>query len=312
MEQVKLSDIVVKSEYLRVDTDITKLKASLESVGILNPVVINKNNELLAGARRFTAAGELGWSEIPVTRVDKGELLEELISIDENLVRLDLNRMEYENALRRAKEIYEKLNPEAVGDDLKLSDDELEELEASLKDEKKQSFVSMTAEKTGLSKTSIRSAIKRDANSSNTVKEMRKHGELSASQTNELVRLEPEEQDRLIPHIQHRPVREIKEIIKTIKNEGLDRGVDLANTMETLPREFSQLRAFTRKMNKTIGKIIAEDITYEGDEAEKIYRQVQLLKDNLEDFLQGGRVEPSTDSYSQPKGELAEEAHPVM
>jgi ParB family chromosome partitioning protein len=311
MEQVKLSDIIVKSEYLRVDTDITKLKASLESVGILNPVVVNKNNELRAGARRFTAAGELGWTEIPVTRVDKGELLEELISIDENLVRLDLNKMEYESALRRAKEIYEKLSPEAINDDLKLSDDELEELEATLGNEKKQSFVSMTAEKTGLSKTSIRSAIKRDAKSSNTIKEMRKHGELSASQTNELVKLEPEEQDQLVTHIQHRPVREIKEIIKKIKNEGLDRGVDLANTMETLPKEFSQLRAFTNKMNKTIGKILAEDIKYDGDDAEKIYRQVQLLKDNLEDFLQGGRVEPSVDEYAHTPTQ-EEETHTVM
>jgi ParB family chromosome partitioning protein len=311
MEQVKLSDIVVKSKYLRVDTDITKLKASLESVGILNPVIVNKNNELLAGARRFTAAGELGWTEIPVTRVDKGELLEELISIDENFVRLDLSRMEYENALRRAKEIYENLNPEAIADDLKLSDDELEALEATIGDQKKQSFVSMTAEKTGLSKTSIRSAIKRDAKSSKTVKEMRKHGELSASQTNELVRLEPKDQDRLIAHIQHRPVRELKQIIKAVRDEGLEQGVDLANTLETLPKEFSQLRAFTNKMNKTIGKIITEDIRYEGDDAEKIYRQVQLLKDNLEDFLQGGRGEPSTEKFSQAPA-AQEESHPIM
>lgn len=309
METLNLDDIIVKSEYLRTDTDTTKLRASLESVGILNPVVVNKNNELLAGGRRFSAAKELGWTEIPVTKVDKGELLEELISIDENLVRLDLNRLEYENALCRAKEIYEKLNPDVITDDLKMSDDELEELEATLEDEKRKSFVSMTADKTGLSKTSIRSAIKRDAKSSDTVKEMRKHGELSASQTNELVRLEPEEQDRLIPHIKHRPVREIKEIVKTVKDGSLEEAVDLANTMETLPREFSQLRAFTRKMNKTVGKILAEGIAYDGDEAEKIYRQVQLLKDNLEDFLQGGRVEPSSQSETEEE-ESAEDFVP--
>ncbi|MBK24909.1 MAG: hypothetical protein CME70_12995 [Halobacteriovorax sp.] len=314
METLNLEEIKVNSEYLRVDTDTEKLKASLESVGLLNPVVVNKNNELLAGGRRYTAAKELGWSELPVTRVDKGELLEELISIDENLVRLDLNRLEYENALARAKEIYEKLDPDVITDDLKMSDDELEELEASLGGQKKPSFVSMTAEKTGLSKTSIRSAIKRDAKSSNTVKEMRKHGELSASQTNELVRLEPEEQDRLIPHIQHRPVREIKEIIKTVKDAGLEEGVDLANTMETLPSEFSQLRAFTKKLNKTVGKILTEGITYEGDEAEKIHRQVQLLKDNLEDFLQGGRVEPSSEDFTPQydNGGFSEEEQPVM
>lgn len=311
METLNLSDIVVKSEYLRTDTDVTKLIASLESVGLLNPVVVNKNNELLAGGRRYSAAKKLGWSELPVTRVDKGELLEELISIDENLVRLDLNRMEYESALSRAKEIYEGLDPDALKDDLKLSDDELEELESSLENDKKQSFVSMTAEKTGLSKTAIRSAIKRDVKSSKTVKEMRKHGELSAGQTNELVRLEPEEQDRLLPHIQHRPIREIKEIIRTVKNDGLEDAVDLANNMETLPREFSQLRSFTRKMNKVVGKILTEEINYDGAEAEKIQREVQLLRDNLEDFLQGGKTDHSQELHSMENSEITE-SHVVM
>ena len=66
-------------------------------------------------------------------------------------------------------------------------------------------------------------------------------------------------------------------------------------------------------MNKIVGKILAEDIVYEGDEAEKIHRQVQLLKDNLEDFLQGGRVEPSSDFTPQvDNGGYAEEEHTVM
>jgi uncharacterized protein YqeY len=55
-------------------------------------------------------------------------------------------------------------------------------------------------------------------------------------------------------------------------------------------------------------KILAEGIVYEGDEAEKIYRQVQLLKDNLEDFLQGGRVEPS--SNTDEEEEVVEEFTP--
>jgi ParB family chromosome partitioning protein len=80
----KLADIITNSEYLRLNTDVETLKKSIEKIGLINPITINNNNELLAGARRFQAITDLAWEEIPVHIVNRDRLEQELISIDEN------------------------------------------------------------------------------------------------------------------------------------------------------------------------------------------------------------------------------------
>ena len=114
----KLSVLKLNSDYLRVATDVSSLKKSLESVGLIHPVTINQDDELLAGARRFQAVRELGWDEIPVHVVDRDVLVQELISIDENLVRASLTTLELERSLNRGREIYESINPAASKVDL--------------------------------------------------------------------------------------------------------------------------------------------------------------------------------------------------
>ena len=56
----------------------------------------------------------------------------------------------------------------------------------------KETFLEFTAEKTGLSKKSIKDAIDRDKKSAGSVKDARLHGELNASQTNQLIKLDKE------------------------------------------------------------------------------------------------------------------------
>ncbi len=167
MEMMKLDQLKVKSSYLRTDTDIEKLKKSIETVGLIQPLVINGNNELIAGGRRYSALTALGIEEAPVVKVHKSNSEQELMSIDENLVRLDLNKVEFEKCLARGKEIYEELNPMAT----KFEEEDLDnnkednEIKADLPNDKR-SFIDMTAEKTGLSKKVIKSAIDRDTRSS--------------------------------------------------------------------------------------------------------------------------------------------------
>lgn len=84
MELMPIDSIKIKSSYLRTETNIEKLKKSIETVGIINPLIINNNNELIAGGRRYSALKELGFKEVPAIRVDKNEQEQELISIDEN------------------------------------------------------------------------------------------------------------------------------------------------------------------------------------------------------------------------------------
>ena len=60
MELINIEDIKVESPYLRLDTDVEKLMKSIETVGLINPLVINKKNELIAGGRRYTALKAMG------------------------------------------------------------------------------------------------------------------------------------------------------------------------------------------------------------------------------------------------------------
>ena len=107
MEMISLENIKVQNPYLRLDTDIEKLAESIKTVGLIHPLVVNKQDELIAGGRRYSALKHLGVTEVPVHRLDKDPREQELIAIDENLVRLDLTKVEMEHALRRAKDLYE-------------------------------------------------------------------------------------------------------------------------------------------------------------------------------------------------------------
>ena len=190
----KLTDIQLKSSYLRLDTDVSALMESIRSVGLLHPLTVNGSNELLAGARRFQAVRELGWDEVPVQVVEQDALVQELISIDENLVRAPLTSVELEQSLNRGREIYEQLNPTANKVDLSIEPLTVEE-RAALKEREDQdmdSFAAITSGKTGLSKAVIKSAIKRDELASEVVKKARSDGELDATKTNEIIKLDRE------------------------------------------------------------------------------------------------------------------------
>lgn len=65
--------------------DLSALKRSLCDHGMLHPVVIDQDGELVAGRRRLAAAKDLGWSKIPARVVDVSDLL--AAALDENLCR---------------------------------------------------------------------------------------------------------------------------------------------------------------------------------------------------------------------------------
>jgi ParB/RepB/Spo0J family partition protein len=61
--------------------DIDALAASIKSVGLLHPVVVRPDGELIAGERRLKACEQLGWESVPFHVVDidaiaRGELAE--------------------------------------------------------------------------------------------------------------------------------------------------------------------------------------------------------------------------------------------
>ncbi|CAA6811668.1 MAG: Unknown protein [uncultured Thiotrichaceae bacterium] len=283
-----LSDIKRNSEYLRIQTDVDALKKSIEKIGLINPITINKENELLAGARRFQAVTDLGWADVPVHIVDRGTLEQELISIDENLVRAPLNNLELEKCLNRGREIYETLNPTVTKVDLSNED-----LSAELKQKQKEkekldtnSFAAITAEKTGLSKSVIKGAIKRDELASASVKKARSEGDLNASQTNEIIRLDKDTQEEVLPLIADKTVKEAKKIIQAAKSGGIDAAHEEADNLIPLPKEYTLLKSPLKRINKNLSRILLEELKYDGPEQQQINKEMLELKTNVDKYFQ--------------------------
>lgn len=278
METRKLSELKATNPYLRMGTDVTELEKSIGTLGLIAPLVISPDNVILAGARRYQAMMNLGFTETPVMVVDKNELERELVSIDENLVRKDLSKIEVESHLRRAKEIYQALNPvEEI-----VTKTEAEAADAPAKEDKEvfpaQNFLEMVSEKTGLSPKQIHEAIQRDEKASPVVKEARKNGELSLSQTNEIVKLKKEEQEAAIEHIKELPVREIKKFVKLAKVHGVDEAIEQTPN-DPLMNEFLDINSNLKKLIKKMKQISLEGIEFSSfpDDTQKLFSQLMEL-----------------------------------
>jgi ParB family chromosome partitioning protein len=100
--QLPIEDIKIKKRIRKDLGDLTSLIDSLRSHGLMNPVVITKNNELIAGHRRIASAKVLGWKSIEVMVLDKISELEKLeLEIEENVIRKDFSGDELEDAMAR-------------------------------------------------------------------------------------------------------------------------------------------------------------------------------------------------------------------
>ena len=69
MPELRISDIIIKERHRKNLGDLEPLAHSIESVGLLHPVVVTPDNTLVAGERRLSAARSLGWEAVPVTVV---------------------------------------------------------------------------------------------------------------------------------------------------------------------------------------------------------------------------------------------------
>ena len=235
----KIDRIKLKSSYLRLDTDVSTLKKSVGSIGLIHPVTVNQDDELIAGARRFQAAKELGWEEIPVQVVEQDALVQELVSIDENLVREPLGQLDLERSLNRGREIYESLNPAA------------------------------------------KEAVKR----------ARGQGELNATKTNEIIRLAKEAQEEILPLVAGKTAKETRQIVSAALEGGMEAAKEESDKVVPLPREYGQMLSPLKRMNRSLSRILAEELLYEGPEQARINNALVSLRNNLSLYLRMAGLE---------------------
>ncbi|TVR54964.1 MAG: chromosome partitioning protein ParB [Spirochaetaceae bacterium] len=97
--QVEINSIIIRKRIRKSLGDIGPLMRSIESFGLMNPIVINGKNELIAGHRRLEAVRRLGWSSVPVRVVDRDDDAEKLeMELDENIHRKELTTDELAEA----------------------------------------------------------------------------------------------------------------------------------------------------------------------------------------------------------------------
>lgn len=102
VSEVEVESITIRKRVRHNLGDVTALSESLRKHGLLNPIVITEDGDLIAGHRRLEAAKKLGWTRIParvISQEDEASLVE--MEIDENTQRKDLTSDELAEAYIR-------------------------------------------------------------------------------------------------------------------------------------------------------------------------------------------------------------------
>ena len=96
--------------------DLKSLEESIQQVGLINPVLVDENDNLVAGFRRLTACRNLGWQEIEANIVElEGDELKILeAEVAENLFRKEFTPDEIVAIQKRREEIAEARRPKGA------------------------------------------------------------------------------------------------------------------------------------------------------------------------------------------------------
>jgi ParB family transcriptional regulator, chromosome partitioning protein len=98
--------------------EIRRLAESIAEHGLLQPVVVRRvddHYQLIAGERRFRAAKQAGWVDVPVNVIDADDRQSAELAIVENLQRKDLNALEKAASFQRYLQEYGCTQDELAG-----------------------------------------------------------------------------------------------------------------------------------------------------------------------------------------------------
>ena len=164
---------------------------------MLNPIIINQHNQLIAGNHRLEAVKLLGYSLIEANILDINGLQAELAEIDENLIREELHYIDRGIQLTRRKQIYEELYPETkVGGDRKS-----ENIKTQIIRSDKPTFTEDTSTKTGQSRRTIEVELQIARDIIPEVAEVIRESDITKTEAIKISRLGPEQQKAVVEEI---------------------------------------------------------------------------------------------------------------
>lgn len=150
------------------------IEESIEKNGQLQPIIVDRNGNIIDGNHRLHACINLGISVIAkvVDEVDENKIA--LMEIDTNLCRKELTQTELENHLAERKRIYLKLFPDTAKGSFTKTD--------------KKSFTEDTADTLGVSKKTVERLVKRGEEATDELKQARDNKEITNSELDEIIK----------------------------------------------------------------------------------------------------------------------------
>lgn len=193
--KIKITEIKVGDNRREIDEpNVLNLMKSIREVGLINSITVTQGNKLIAGAHRLEACKRLGWTEIECNVAELDGLKAELAEIDENLIRHNLNHIDEGEQLLRKKEIYEMLYPETKQNAVFRGNQHIRP-NVTVPTEHKKSFVDDSADKMGVSSSSVEKKVQIAKNLTPEVKEIVKDNGIGIKNSLKLARIkEPEKQ----------------------------------------------------------------------------------------------------------------------
>jgi ParB family transcriptional regulator, chromosome partitioning protein len=104
--QLKIDEIIIRPRIRQNLGDLSRLMESMSEHGLLNPISVTADLELIAGHRRLESAKRLGWLNIDAIVVHEVDEIDQLkIEIDENIHRKPLTPDELEDGYERLRKL---------------------------------------------------------------------------------------------------------------------------------------------------------------------------------------------------------------
>jgi len=94
MDLINIDEIIIGERFRKSPGDISDLIESIENIGLLHPIVIDSDYNLIAGHRRLLALRKLGETSIPCTIIDLSGKDKRKAEAEENTIRMDFTNSE--------------------------------------------------------------------------------------------------------------------------------------------------------------------------------------------------------------------------
>ena len=106
IKDIEISSIKVKKRIREKNVSIKPLVESIQKYGLLEPIVIDQNNRLIAGFRRLEACKQLGYKTILANVVDVDDVEKFLLlELEENICRFQFSEEELLKAKKKLNKI---------------------------------------------------------------------------------------------------------------------------------------------------------------------------------------------------------------